>query len=90
MVQDILTVNAVSVSHLSKVFMDRLMLKQNAAILVVGSGIRAIPAPAMCLYSSTKNWVYYFCKTLGSELKKQGSSVKVVCFEPGGVATKMT
>ena len=70
MVQDILTVNAVSVSHFTKVFIERLLQSDNSKLLVVGSGIRAIPAPGMALYSSTKQWVYYFCKTLGSELKK--------------------
>ena len=60
------------------------------AILVIGSGIRAIPAPGMNLYSTTKNFVYYLCKCIGYEQVKTDSKVKVLCYEPGGVATKMT
>ena len=92
--QDMIVVNAVSVAMLIKVFMARLTAsaesKPEPGILILGSGIRAVPAPCMNLYSSTKHFVNCLSHSLGYELQRAKSKVRIVCYEPGGTDTKMT
>lgn len=79
----------VGANLLQVVYMAKVMVKQmepkRSAILTIGSGIRAIPAPGMNLYSATKWFVYQFSKSIATEL-----NLDVLVYEPGAVATKMT
>ena len=65
-----------------------MLKRRRSAILTIGSGIRAIPAPGLNLYSSTKQFLYYLTKSMAYELKD--SNLDLLCYEPGGVDTKMT
>ena len=91
-VQDILNVNAVHVAFMTKVFIKRLVERNldSSAILVTGSGLRALPIPGINVYCGTKKFVYYMCKALGEDLKRQKKKVRVVCFDSGPVSTNMT
>jgi len=92
MVQDILNVNAVHMTFMAKVFINRLIQrnKDSSAILVVGSGVRALPIPGLNLYCATKKCVYYMCKAMGDDMVRQNKNVKVVCYDSGAVSTNMT
>ena len=89
-VQNGLAINILHVVYLSQCLMSKLIArKKRSAILVTGSGIRAIPTPGMVLYSATKHFVMNFCQSIGYELNKVKSNVDVVCYEPATVKTKM-
>ena len=77
--------NLLHLVYFTKVLLPQLQ-PNRSAILTIGSGIRAIPAPGMNLYSATKQFVYQFTSAVAQE--KNG--IDLLVYEPGAVATKMT
>ena len=77
--------NVLATTLLTRLFVG--MLKENSPsyILNVGSLACYFPLPKKHVYGATKSFIYYFSKSLRSELKHDHVYVSVLC--PGGMKT---
>jgi len=90
-VQALLSVNAIHPIFMMKCMMDQLISRKcKSAIMLTGSGIRAIPAPGMNLYSASKHFLMFIAQSVGYELNYISANIDMLCYEPGGVKTNMT
>lgn len=77
--------NIVSLLFLTKEFIKHF----NGGIIVNVSSMAAfLPTPLMAVYAATKAYVYNFSVALNYELKKKGSSWKLLTVVPGPVKTE--
>ncbi|MEJ7739460.1 MAG: SDR family NAD(P)-dependent oxidoreductase [Chitinophagaceae bacterium] len=79
--------NVLATTLMTRLFLD--MLKQNSPsyILNVGSLASFFPLPKKQVYGATKSFIYYFSRSLRTELKYDKVYVSVLC--PGGMKTNM-
>lgn len=84
--QDMLNVNLVSPTILSRLFLPEMVKRNRGGILNVGSLAGFQPGPNAATYYATKAFVLSLSEALHDELKN--SSVKVTCLCPGPVATE--
>lgn len=83
---DMLNVNLVSLTILTRLFLPGMVQRKNGGILNVGSLAGFQPGPNAATYYATKAFVLSFSEALHDELKN--SSVKVTCLCPGPVETE--
>jgi len=83
---EMIQVNVISVVHLTKLFLNKMMRNKSGKILNVASLVAFVPTPLESVYSGTKSFVLNFTEALANEVK--GTGVSVTCLCPGipGVA----
>ena len=82
---EMIQVNVVSLIHLTKLFLRRMVESKSGYILNVASLCAFAPVPLESIYCSGKAGVLHFSEALANELK--GSGVSVTCLCPGQVKT---
>ncbi|OYD07372.1 SDR family NAD(P)-dependent oxidoreductase [Paludifilum halophilum] len=82
---DMLQLNIVSLTHLTKLILPDLLEKGEGKILNLGSIVSFQPGPLMAVYSASKAYVLSFSEALASELEGTGITVTALC--PGPTRT---
>ncbi len=82
---DMIQVNVASLVHLTKLFMQPMILRRRGRILNVGSIAGFQPGPLMSIYYATKAFILSFSQAIDEELRNTG--VTVTCLCPGATAT---
>jgi len=82
---EMLQVNIVSLTQLTKLFLNKMLENKSGKILNVSSGVGFIPSPWCSVYGGTKHYVLGFSNAISNELK--GTGVSVTCFCPSNTRT---
>ena len=83
---DMVQVNVSALVHLTKLFMQPMILRKSGRILNLGSTAAFQPGPLNSIYYATKAFVLSFSQAIDEELRKTG--VTVTCLCPGPVETE--
>ena len=83
---DMLQVNIVALTHLTRLFLSGMVDRHRGGILNVGSTAGFQPGPGMAVYYATKAYVLSFAEALAEEVA--GTGVRVSCLAPGPTATR--
>lgn len=78
----LLQVNMVSLTHLTKLFLPSMLKKRSGKILNVASTAAFQPGPLMATYYASKAYVLWFSEALADELHETGVSVTALCPGP--------
>ena len=84
--QQMLLVNVVALTSLTRRLLPQMIAKQRGGILNVSSSAGFLPIPGNAVYAATKAYVTSFSEALRAELWRAGISVCAVC--PGPVQTE--
>ena len=84
--QEMLSVNVVALSRLTKLFADDMIARGGGHILHVASTGAYQPTPTYAIYAAAKSFVLLFGEALNFELKRKG--VKVTVLSPGVTITE--
>ncbi len=79
---EMLQVNIVALTHLTKRFLPTMLARQQGYILNVASTAAFLPGPLMAVYYATKAYVLSFSEALANETKGTGVSVTALCPGP--------
>lgn len=82
---DMLQVNVVALTHLTRLFAPGMAGRRRGGILNVGSTAAFQPGPNLAVYYATKAYVLSFSEAVAEELGNQGVSVTCLC--PGPTIT---
>ena len=82
---EMLRVNVVAVTHLTRLFVSDMVGRGKGKILNLGSTAGLVPGPLMAVYYATKAYVLSFSQALSIELA--GSGVTVTALIPGATRT---
>ena len=85
-VNDMLQVNVVSLTLLTRKLLPAMIVAKRGAILNVSSSASFLPIPGMGVYAATKAYVTSFSEALRSEVRAHGVTVSALC--PGPVHTE--
>jgi len=79
---EMLQVNLVSLTHLTKLFLKNMVKQGEGKILNLSSAAAFQPGPFMAVYFATKAYILSFSQALSSELEGTGVTVTVLCPGP--------
>ncbi|QIR41608.1 SDR family oxidoreductase [Tolypothrix sp. PCC 7910] len=79
---DMLQVNLVTLTHLTKLFLKDMVSKGEGKILNLASAAAFQPGPLMAVYFATKAYILSFSQALASELENTGVTVTALCPGP--------
>ncbi|MBK1986822.1 SDR family oxidoreductase [Sphaerospermopsis aphanizomenoides BCCUSP55] len=82
---EMLQVNLVCLTHLTKLFLKDMVKMGKGKILNVASAAAFQPGPLMAVYFATKAYVLSFSEAIANELEGTGVAVTVLC--PGGTVS---
>jgi hypothetical protein len=82
---EMIQVNATALTHLTKLFLPKMIENNSGRILNVASTASFIPGPLMSVYYATKAYVLSFSQALAEELDT--TNIKVVTLCPGPTKT---
>lgn len=82
---DMMQLNIVSLTHLTKLLLPAMIEKKRGRILNVASMAAFFPGPCMAVYYATKAYVLSFSQALSNELEGTGVTCTALC--PGGTKT---
>jgi len=82
---NVVQVNAVSLMHLTKLYLKDMVSRNEGKILMLGSEVSVVPNPMMAVYGATKAFVKSFGEAIRNELK--GTNVTVTVLMPGATNT---
>ena len=82
---DLLQVNVVALTHLTKLLLPEMLARGAGRILNVASTAGFQPSPFLAVYAASKAYVVSFSEALAEELAGTGVSVTTLC--PGPTAT---
>lgn len=82
---ELLQVNVVCVTHLTKLLLKDMLQQGYGKILNVASAAALQPGPLMAVYFASKAFVLSFSEAIANELKGTGITVTALC--PGATAT---
>ncbi len=82
---EMIQVHVTSLTHLTKLFLRKMLEKKYGKILNVASTAAFQPGPYHSIYFATKSYILHFSEALAGEL--QGSGVSVTCLCPGPTET---
>lgn len=82
---DLLQVNVVALTHLTKLFLRDMVAAGKGKILNLASTAAFQPGPLMAVYYASKAYVLHFSEALANELKGSGVTVTALC--PGPTRT---
>ncbi len=85
-IKDMLNLNMVTLTHLTRLFLPEMLLKGQGKILNVASTAAFQPGPFMACYFASKAYVLSFTEALAEELS--GTGVTVTAFCPGPTRTQ--
>ena len=85
-VADMLQVNVVALTVLTRALLPPMRLRKRGAILNVSSCASFLPMPGFAVYAATKAYVTSFSEALRAELRGSGITVTAIC--PGPVHTE--
>jgi hypothetical protein len=85
-VQQMLAVNIVALTMLTRALLPAMIEKKRGAILNVSSSAGFLPLRKMAVYAATKSYVTSFSDGIRAEVRKQGVVVSALC--PGPVDTE--
>lgn len=81
-VEDMIAVNVMSLTLLSRGVVPHLIKKNSGGILNVASIAGFLPGPKMAVYFATKSYVLSFSQALSAELSRTGVTCTVLCPGP--------
>ena len=81
----LLQVNAIALTHLTKLFLPQMVRRCAGRILNVASTAAFVPGPFMAAYYASKAFVFSFSESVANELKGTGVTMTVLC--PGPTRT---
>ncbi|MFQ4140898.1 SDR family oxidoreductase [Chlorogloeopsis sp. ULAP02] len=79
---ELLQVNVVSLTHLTKLFLKDMVQQGYGKVLNVSSGAAFQPGPIMAVYYATKAYVLSFSEAIANELEGTGVTVTALCPGP--------
>lgn len=79
---DMLQLNIVTLTHLTKLFAREMVKKRRGRILNVASTAAFQPGPLMAVYYASKSYVLSFSEALANELRDFGITVTALCPGP--------
>jgi short-subunit dehydrogenase len=79
---DLIQINSVSLVHLTKLFLNDMIARNEGKILILGSVASVMPHPMMAIYGATKSFNYSFGESLRNELKDTNITVTVLMPPP--------
>ncbi|MEA5617305.1 SDR family oxidoreductase [Cronbergia sp. UHCC 0137] len=82
---EMLQVNLVCLTHLTKLFLKEMVKQGRGKILNVASAAAFQPGPLMAVYFATKAYVLSFSEAIANELQGTGVTVTVLC--PGATVS---
>lgn len=82
---EMMQLNMVSLTHLTKLVLQDMLKKGNGRILNISSTAAFQPGPLMAVYYASKAYVLFFSQALSNELK--GTGITVTCLCPGPTRT---
>lgn len=82
---EMIQVNVVALTHLTKLFLPQMVQRRRGAILNVASTAAFQPGPLMAVYYASKAYVLSFSEAIADELRDSGVRVTALC--PGPTAT---
>lgn len=77
---EMIQVNITSLTHLTKLFLNKMLENNSGRIMNIASSIGFFSAPLMSIYAATKSYVIHFSEAIANEVK--GTGVSVICFCP--------
>lgn len=83
--QELLQVNIVALTHLTKLFLPGMVERGEGRVLNVASTAAFMPGPLMAAYYASKAYVLSFSEAVAEELRGTGVTVTALC--PGITAT---
>lgn len=85
-VQEMLSVNMVALTVLTRALLPAMIQKKRGAILNVSSSASFLPIKGLAVYAATKAFVTSFSEALRAEVQRSGIAVTALC--PGPVHTE--
>jgi short-subunit dehydrogenase len=85
-VQEMLSVNVVALTMLTRALLPAMIQKKRGAILNVSSSAGFLPIKKLAVYAATKAYVTSFSEALRAEVQESGIAVTALC--PGPVHTE--
>ena len=82
---DMLQVNIVALTHLTRLFLPAMVKRGSGSILNVASTAAFQPGPLMAIYYATKAYVLWLTEAIADEVSDTGVRVSALC--PGPTAT---
>jgi len=82
---EMLQVNVVALTHLSRLFLPGMLQRKHGGLLNVASTAAFQPGPGMAVYYASKAFVLSFSEAIAEELAGSGVTVTALC--PGPTAT---
>jgi short-subunit dehydrogenase len=82
---DMLQVNLVALTHLTKLFLPGMVERGQGRILNIGSTASFQPTPLVAVYGASKSYVLHFTEAIAEELAGTGVTVTALC--PGATRT---
>ncbi len=82
---EMIQVNITSLTHLTKLFLKKMLENGTGKIMNVASTIAFVPGPLFSIYAASKAYVLHFSEALANEVK--GTGVSVFCFCPGATGS---
>lgn len=79
---EMIQVNAVCLTHLTKLFLKHMVEQGEGKILNVSSTAAFQPGPLMSVYFATKSYILSFSEAIANELEGTGVTVTVLCPGP--------
>jgi len=76
---EMIQVYIAATTHLTKLFLKKMLENKSGKILNVASGVAFLPVPLWSVYSASKAYVLYFSEALANELRGTGVSVTCLC-----------
>jgi uncharacterized protein len=87
-IQEMLAVNIVALTMLTRALLPSMIEKKRGAILNVSSSAGFLPIRKMAVYAASKSYVTSFSDSIRGEVRKQGIVVSALC--PGPVDTEFS
>ena len=81
-ISNIMQVNIISLTELTRLFINKMVMKKEGKILNVSSMAAFQPGPYMAVYYASKAYVQSFSEAITSELKGTGVTVTTLCPGP--------
>lgn len=83
--REVVQVNAIALMHLTKLYLNDMVGRNEGKILMLGSEVSVIPNPMMAVYGATKAFIKSFAEAIRNELKD--TNVIVTVLMPGATNT---
>lgn len=80
--QEMIQLNVLALTHLTHLFLPKMIANQRGKVLNVASTAAFQPGPLMAVYYATKAFVLSFSEALAEELKDTGVTVTALCPGP--------